>query len=89
VLEDATGVLGDGLHAGGIGGVGSLDAAVVSAGGFVDVTVKMIEEAAEEQAAKASVKLTFPLVFFIFPAVLIVLAGPAAIGLFRSALFQE
>jgi len=40
VLEDATGVLGDGLHAGGIGGVGSLDAAVVSAGGFVDVTSK-------------------------------------------------
>jgi len=47
------------------------------------------QQAAEEQAAKASVKLTFPLVFFIFPAVLIVLAGPAAIGLFRSALFQE
>jgi tight adherence protein C len=47
------------------------------------------QQAAEEQAAKASVKLTFPLVFFIFPAVLIVLAGPAAIGLFRSALFAE
>jgi len=26
---------------------------------------------------------------FIFPAVLIVLAGPAAIGLFKSALFAE
>jgi tight adherence protein C len=47
------------------------------------------QQAAEEQAAKASVKLTFPLVFFIFPAVLIVLAGPAMIGLFKSALFQE
>ena len=47
------------------------------------------QQAAEEQAAKASVKLTFPLVFFIFPAVLIVLAGPAAIGLFHSALFAE
>lgn len=47
------------------------------------------QQAAEEQAAKASVKLTFPLVFFIFPAVLIVLAGPAAIGLFKSALFAE
>lgn len=47
------------------------------------------QQAAEEQAAKASVKLTFPLVFFIFPAVLIVLAGPAAIGLFKSALFQD
>jgi len=47
------------------------------------------QQAAEEHAAKASVKLTFPLVFFIFPAVLIVLAGPAAIGLFKSALFAE
>jgi tight adherence protein C len=45
--------------------------------------------AAEEQAAKASVKLSFPVVLFIFPAVLIVLAGPAAIGLFKSALFNN
>ena len=45
--------------------------------------------AAEEQAAKASVKLSFPVVLFIFPAVLIVLAGPAAIGLFKSALFNQ
>jgi tight adherence protein C len=43
---------------------------------------------AEETAAKASVKLTFPVVLFIFPAVLIVLAGPAAIGLLKSALFN-
>jgi hypothetical protein len=28
-------------------------------------------------------------VLFIFPAVLIVLAGPAAIGLFKSALFAN
>jgi len=47
------------------------------------------QHAAEEQAAKASVKLTFPVVLFIFPAVLIVLAGPAAIGLFKSALFAN
>lgn len=45
--------------------------------------------AAEERAAKASVKLTFPVVLFIFPAVLIVLAGPAVIGLFKSALFAD
>src|SRR4029077_8230501 len=54
VLEDATGVLGDGLHAGSVGGIGSLDAAVVSAGGFVDVAAEMIEEAAEEQAGIGS-----------------------------------
>lgn len=44
---------------------------------------------AEELAAKASVKLSFPVVLFIFPAVLIVLAGPAAIGLIKSALFSD
>lgn len=44
---------------------------------------------AEEMAAKASVKLSFPVVLFIFPAVLIVLAGPAAIGLLKSALFAD
>jgi tight adherence protein C len=47
------------------------------------------QHAAEEQAAKASVKLTFPVVLFIFPAVLIVLAGPAAIGLFKDFVFAE
>lgn len=34
---------------------------------------------AEERAAKSGVKLVFPLILFIFPALLIVLAGPAAI----------
>ncbi|MDA3971052.1 MAG: type II secretion system F family protein [Desulfobulbaceae bacterium] len=34
---------------------------------------------AEEQAAKSGVKLIFPLILFIFPAILIVLAGPAAL----------
>ena len=47
------------------------------------------QTAAEEMAAKASVKLSFPIVLFIFPAVIIVLAGPAAIQLFKSALFNE
>jgi len=47
------------------------------------------QHAAEEMAAKASVKLSFPVVLFIFPAMLIVLAGPAAIGLFKSALFSN
>ena len=46
------------------------------------------QHAAEEMAAKASVKLSFPLVLFIFPATFIVLAGPTVINLMRSALFE-
>ncbi|MGH7180271.1 MAG: type II secretion system F family protein [Tepidisphaeraceae bacterium] len=45
--------------------------------------------AAEEMAAKASVKLSFPLVLFIFPSTFIVLAGPTVIGLMKSALFND
>jgi tight adherence protein C len=46
------------------------------------------QHAAEEMAAKASVKMSFPLVLFIFPATFIVLAGPTVIGLINSPLFQ-
>ena len=38
---------------------------------------------AEEQAEKTAVKLLFPLVFFIFPVMLIVMVGPAGITLYH------
>jgi len=47
------------------------------------------QHAAEELAAKASVKLSFPLVLFIFPATFIVLLGPTVINLMKSSLFSD
>ncbi|MGD0388187.1 MAG: type II secretion system F family protein [Tepidisphaeraceae bacterium] len=43
---------------------------------------------AEEQAAKSVVKMSFPLVLFIFPATFIVLLGPTMISLFNSELMK-
>ena len=40
-------------------------------------------QAAEEMAAKVGVKLVFPLVFFMFPALYMVILGPAFIQFFR------
>jgi tight adherence protein C len=39
---------------------------------------------AEEQAAKTTVKLVFPLVFFIFPSIFVVALGPSAISLMEG-----
>jgi tight adherence protein C len=41
---------------------------------------------AEEKAAKTAVKLIFPLVIFIFPAIFVVLVGPAAILIYKNLL---
>jgi tight adherence protein C len=41
-------------------------------------------QAVEEQAAKTTVKLVFPLVFFIFPSLFLVTLGPAAITVMES-----
>jgi tight adherence protein C len=47
------------------------------------------QHAAEEQAAKTTVKLAFPVVLFIFPTLLVVLGGPAFILFFKSPLFDR
>jgi len=41
-------------------------------------------QAVEEAAAKTTVKLIFPLVFFIFPSLFLVVLGPAAISIIHS-----
>jgi tight adherence protein C len=55
---------------------------------FADTLRTNRQHAAEEMAAKASVKISFPLVLFIFPSTFIVLCGPTIIELMNSSLFQ-
>jgi tight adherence protein C len=47
------------------------------------------QHAAEEQAAKTTVKLAFPVVLFIFPTLILVLGGPAIILVLKSPLFTR
>jgi tight adherence protein C len=46
------------------------------------------QQKAEETAAKATVKLSFPLVLFIFPATFIVLVGPTIVNIAHSELMK-
>jgi tight adherence protein C len=43
---------------------------------------------AEEKAAKLPVKILFPMMFFIFPAIFVVVLGPAAIQMSKSAILS-
>lgn len=43
---------------------------------------------AEEKAAKLPVKILFPMMFFIFPAIFVVVIGPAIIHMGKSSFFQ-
>ncbi|HEX4949695.1 MAG TPA: type II secretion system F family protein [Blastocatellia bacterium] len=51
---------------------------------FADSMRTKRRQRAEEMVSKASIKLLFPLLLFIFPALLIVLLGPALITLYRA-----
>jgi len=54
-----------------------------SLGAFSDALRTQRRQLAEEMAAKTTVKLVLPLVFFIFPAMGIVVAGPPFIAILR------
>jgi tight adherence protein C len=43
-----------------------------------------IRQKAEEQAARSGIKLLFPLVLFILPALIMILMGPGLISVFRT-----
>lgn len=55
-----------------------------SLGNFADALRLKRRQQAEEQAAKTTIKMIFPLVIFIFPSMFIVLLGPAMISIMQS-----
>ncbi len=42
------------------------------------------QQAIEEQAMKAPIKMLIPLVFFIFPSIFIVILGPAFLNIMKA-----
>ena len=55
-----------------------------SLGNFADALRLKRRQQAEEQAAKTTIKMIFPLVIFIFPSMFIVLLGPAIIAISKT-----
>lgn len=55
-----------------------------SLGNFADALRLKRRQQAEEQAAKTTIKMIFPLVLFIFPSMFIVLLGPAIISIMKT-----
>lgn len=79
----------------GVEGVDALVAMLIQAERFGTSTVDALRshaeelrikrrQGAEENAAKVALKLLFPLIFCIFPALLLVLLGPAMIQIYRA-----
>jgi tight adherence protein C len=60
----------------------------ISIGSVIRVQTGVIRtkrrQRAEEQAFKAPIKMVFPLVFFIFPAIMVVIGGPAIIQMMEG-----
>ncbi len=71
-----------------INAVVQAEAMGISIGGVIRVQTSVIRtkrrQKAEEQAFKAPIKMVFPLVFFIFPAIMIVIGGPAVLQLMNN-----
>jgi len=53
---------------------------------FADTLREKRHQRAEEMAHKATVKLLFPTIFFIFPGIFVVVLGPAAIQIYKELL---
>jgi tight adherence protein C len=51
---------------------------------YADTLRELRRQRAEEAAEKAAVKLLFPMVLFVFPPLLMVMVGPALLGLFQT-----